>query len=143
MSPQETNAKPEIPSFIRPIKILVCGGRRYTNKAFMWDWLDLFSNSNEISHVINGFQRGADMLAHDWAVERGIQPVDCPANWKVHGTAAGPLRNRAMAALQPDLCIAFPGGNGTKSMTSIARANNIKVLEIAELFKEPVHAAGS
>lgn len=134
MSPQEENQ--QIPSFVRPIKLLVCGGRLYVNKDFMWDWLDKFSVSNEISHLINGHQRGADMLAHDWAVERGIQVVNVPVNWRAHGTAAGPIRNRAMAALAPDLVLAFPGGNGTKSMVSIARANKIKVLEIAELFKE-------
>lgn len=135
MSPQEKNSRPTVPSFVRPIKILVCGGRKYTNKTFMWEWLDLISRSNDISHVINGFQRGADMLAHDWAMARGIQPVDVPAMWDAHGIAAGPMRNRAMAALNPDLCIAFPGGNGTKSMTSIAAANKIPVIEIAELFK--------
>lgn len=135
MSPQEENAKPQIPVFVHPIKILVCGGRRYNEKNFMWDWLDLLANSNTISHVINGQQRGADMLAHEWALDRGIQPVAVPANWRAHGTAAGPIRNRAMAALEPNICIAFPGGNGTASMVAIARAARIQVLEIAPLFK--------
>lgn len=136
MSPQEKNAKMRVPQYANAIKILVCGGRRYANKNFMWDWLDLLSNSNEITCVINGAQRGADKLAHDWAEARGIQPVDVPALWAAHGTAAGPIRNRVMASLRPDLCIAFPGGNGTKSMTSIAHATDIPVIEIAELFKE-------
>lgn len=135
MSPQQTNSQPQIPAFVRPIKILVCGGRKYTNKTFMWDWLDRISRATEISHVINGYQRGADMLAHDWAMARGIQPVDVPAMWDAHGIAAGPMRNRAMAALNPEMCIAFPGGNGTRSMVAIARASGIKILEISELFK--------
>lgn len=136
MSPQETNEKPQIPSFARPIKILVCGGRKFHDKMFVWDWLDMLSNANNISHVITGGASGADRLADEWAEERVIQPVVCRALWRQSGTAAGPIRNRAMASLGPDLCIAFPGGSGTKSMMAIARAANIRVIEISPLFRE-------
>jgi hypothetical protein len=135
MSPQETNMR-TVPHFNHPIKILVCGGRKYGNKAFMWQWLDLLSHSNTISHVITGGAPGADTLADAWAEDRCIQPVVCRALWKQQGTAAGPIRNRAMAELKPNLVLAFPGGNGTASMCAIARANKIQVLEVGELFIE-------
>lgn len=138
MSPQQENKK--IPTFVRAIKLLICGGRKYNDKEFMFKWLDEFAAVNTVSHVIHGDCGGADRLANEWAEERCIQPVKLPALWKQLGNAAGPIRNRAMALLTPDLVIAFPGGNGTRSMTSIARANGIKVLEISPLFPhvEPV-----
>jgi hypothetical protein len=134
MSPQQINAG--MPRFTRPIKVLVCGGRKYLNREFMFHWLDSFYDTNEISHVITGGAAGADALANVWAEQRGIQQVIMPANWRAHGRSAGPMRNRAMADMKPDIVIAFPGGNGTASMCTIARENKIQVLEIAELFPE-------
>jgi hypothetical protein len=134
MSPQEENAGPRVPVFQRPIKILGCGGRKYGNKAFVWEWMDHFARSNTISHVITGGAPGADTLIDAWAEDRCIQPVVCRALWKQQGTAAGPIRNRAMSELKPDIVLAFPGGNGTASMLAIARANSIPTIEISELF---------
>lgn len=138
MSPQEENQKKklELPVLAGRLKILVCGGRRYMDKVFMHEWLDCFDAVNTITHVIHGGAGGADRLAGMWAEEQGIQQVIVPANWRMHGTAGGPMRNRAMAELQPNLVIAFPGGKGTASMVAIARELKIQVIEIAPLFTE-------
>jgi hypothetical protein len=135
MSPQEENAKVKVdlPVLAGRIKLLVCGGRDYTDKSFLWSWLDCFEKTNVITHVITGGATGADALASAWASERGIQQVIVPANWRVHGNSAGPKRNRAMAELKPSLVVAFPGGKGTASMLAIARELNLNVLEIAPL----------
>ena len=51
-----------------------------------------------------------------------------PANWKKHGRAAGPIRNKQMLEeAKPDLVIAFPGGAGTANMVKQAREAGVKV----------------
>jgi hypothetical protein len=81
--------------------------------------------------IIHGAASGADTLAKKWA--RGNR---CPdeayyADWKAHGRAAGPIRNRLMIEEgKPDLVIAFPGGRGTENMKKQARAAGIEVIEV-------------
>lgn len=82
--------------------------------------------------VIHGDAPGADSLAGWWAEVRGAQNVRCPANWRLHGRKAGPMRNTAMLALNPDLVVAFPGGTGTADMVSKATARGIKLKRVAE-----------
>lgn len=48
--------------------------------------------------VITGKCRGADSCGEAWARRFGLPVVDMPADWERHGRAAGPIRNRAMAA---------------------------------------------
>lgn len=118
------------------MKILVCGGRRFTDRAFIFDCLEQFGLQNDVSHVIHGGCSGVDKRAGEWADETGRQQVIVPANWRAYGVTAGPVRNKAMIDLKPDLVIAFPGGKGTSNMKSIARAANVQVIEITPPFKE-------
>ena len=115
------------------MKILVCGGRDYIDKARLFSELDkLKEQYPRISHLIHGAARGADSLADAWALARGIQPVSCKANWAFfdHGRA-GVFRNAAMLGLYPDLVVAFPGGRGTANMVLQARTRKVPVIQIA------------
>lgn len=66
----------------------------------------------------HGAATGVDSYIHELALAAGCDvkawPVT-PADWRKHGKRAGPMRNRAMLAAGPDLCIAFPrpGSKGT------------------------------
>ena len=117
------------------MKICVCGGREYADHEYAYEFLDsvLFemrAKGERITHVIHGDARGADKLAHGWAVNRGIQPVRVPALWEIFGPKAGALRNRAMLDLKPDLLVAFPGGAGTSHMVKIARESGaLRIIE--------------
>lgn len=113
------------------MKILVCGGRDFTEIEFLYKFLDEFQAKEQpesISHLIHGGARGADLLAGAWAKDRGIQEVICPANWQAKGKSAGYARNCAMAMLNPDVVIAFHGGKGTAMMIDIATEWNIDVV---------------
>lgn len=114
------------------MKILVCGGREYNNRDHIYAELDGLTTVGDITHLIHGNSTGADLIAHEWARSRGVQPVACAANWtwfRALGRpkAAGPARNKAMLALGPDLVVAFPGGRGTESMIGLAREAGIPV----------------
>lgn len=115
------------------MKLLVCGGREYSDRDYLFSFLDdivhaHFARDIRITHLIHGNARGADALAHGWAVTRGLQPVMVPALWDLHGASAGAIRNSNMLALAPDLVVAFPGARGTAHMVRIAKNANVKVI---------------
>jgi hypothetical protein len=109
------------------MRILICGGRAYDDVNKVLSTLDNLPDAEDITHCIHGGAKGADALAGHWARTSGVQEVICPADWSWHGTHAGPIRNRAMLALQPDLVVAFPGGKGTAHMVRIAKAAGVPV----------------
>lgn len=122
------------------MKILVCGGREYADKDFLYNYLDGFRQTWEwgevkLTHLIHGDARGADHLAHGWAVLHGVQPVRVPALWDLFGPKAGAIRNARMLALldlERDFVIAFAGGAGTAHMMSIARKAKARVIDTTE-----------
>jgi hypothetical protein len=91
--------------------------------------LDAQHKAHPIQLLVHGCATGADTLAAIWAMERGIQPVGCPALWDFYGKKAGPIRNGAMTLLKPQLCVAFPGGNGTANMIVQAEQAGIRVID--------------
>lgn len=119
------------------MKLLVCGGRKYADKEWLFRFLSRTihqeENAGRLSRaplVIHGDAwTGADRLADEWAVQHWIQPVRCPALWNELGRRAGILRNITMLELKPDLVVAFPGGRGTAHMVRIAKAAGIRVIE--------------
>jgi len=66
-------------------------------------------------------------MAGEWASNNGIEVVVCPANWKQYGRREGPIRNREMLELAPDLLVAFPGGRGTADMVTAAEQKGIPI----------------
>lgn len=110
------------------MKVLVTGGRDYIDRAEMFSVLNALHQDEDITHVIHGGAMGADSLAGNWARLHGVQEVRCLANWQAHGRAAGPIRNRRMLDLGPDLVLAFPGGSGTASMIRIAKEQGVEVV---------------
>lgn len=130
------------------MRVLVCGGRDYADKAKVFEVLDYINqNRAKISLVIHGAATGADDLGREWANERGVEDDPYPALWtwleapnavikrRADGTAynanAGPDRNAKMLAVgKPDAVVAFPGGRGTNGMIEKARMAGVRVWEI-------------
>lgn len=113
------------------MRVLVCGGRDFTDRALLFDALDKFNAAAPIDCIIHGDARGADQLAGDWASERNICCDIYPANWDRDGKAAGPIRNRLMLTDgRPDQVIAFPGGRGTADMVKQAKAAGVSTVQL-------------
>jgi predicted Rossmann-fold nucleotide-binding protein len=115
----------------RPSRILVCGGRGFSQRELMWEYLNdqtpLFAKD---FCIIQGGAPGADTLAKDWAIHNGIPCITVNANWDVYRKAAGPMRNAWMLKFcDPELVIAFPGGVGTEDMKFKAAMAGVPVLE--------------
>jgi hypothetical protein len=97
-------------------RVLVCGGREYTNTKVVWDTLDRIFKRNGEFMLIEGGASGADRLARAWALKEMHPVATVEAQWTKIGNGAGILRNTWMLMLQPQMCIAFPGGSGTANM---------------------------
>jgi hypothetical protein len=120
----------EEPGRWKAMKILVCGGRAYAGKQRLFLVLDRLHAERPITLVIQGGATGADALAGQWATRRGIPQKIYRAEWKLHGKAAGMIRNRQMLEEgHPDLVVAFPGGSGTANMVGLARKAGVEVIE--------------
>lgn len=128
------------------MKLLVCGGRDYKNRKQAYRVLDKIHQRYPITLLIHGAQKtwcnplekkqlkvdfyGADSIAGEWAKKRGVKQKPVPAEWNKYGKAAGFKRNSEMASMNPDKCLAFPGGDGTKMMISILEKKGIKVWKV-------------
>jgi len=118
------------------MRILVCGGRQYRDKARVWAVLDEICNPGgdplpPAVTIIHGGAWGADHWADSWAVHNWTNIEEYPADWGKHGRAAGPIRNQRMLEEgKPDLVVAFPGGRGTADMVRRAEAAGVPVRRI-------------
>jgi hypothetical protein len=113
-----------------PRRIIVCGSRNWRDRRLILDVLDEYMpepfDADEPT-IVHGGCRGADKLAADVALQLGFWVEEHPPQWRTKGKAAGPLRNRQMASLGADLCIAFGDGKGTRDMIAAAEAAGIPV----------------
>lgn len=84
--------------------------------------------------LVHGAARGADQLAAAVGKSMGFVLEAHPAQWNVHGKAAGPIRNKEMVDLGADLMLAFPRGSsrGTRGCMKLAAEAGIKVINVTE-----------
>jgi hypothetical protein len=120
------------------MKLLVTGGRTFVDRTLVYHVLDKLHAKHVFSHLIHGNAFGADAIADGWCNTSGVQPVACRALWDYYRgldqvRLAGIMRNIAMAALEPDLVVVFPGGRGTAHMASMAEGRGIKVVIALEI----------
>jgi SLOG family YspA-like protein len=109
------------------VRVLVCGGRRYNDRSYVFAILDEL----EPVEVIHGAAAGADALAEAWAKSRQIPYRGFPAEWDKSGKSAGHKRNyRMLTDTWPDLVVAFPGGAGTADMIRTAQSLGVPVLQV-------------
>ena len=105
-------------------RVLVCGGRNWTDQAVIKRELSYVFHERSTPNynglrVIHGGAKGADNLA---GIVAGIWswPVEVySADWATHGKGAGPIRNQQMLDQgKPQMVLAFPdpGSRGTWDM---------------------------
>lgn len=115
------------------MRILVCGGREYSDFATLTKTLDAARAKHGDIIVIHGGARGADSLAGKWADLRGVPCIGMNAAWTFYKNRAGPIRNQWMLDhAGPQAVIAFPGGTGTADMVTRAKAADLPVWEPAK-----------
>lgn len=112
-------------------KVVVTGGRYYSDRGAVYWFLDLIDQEYGVSVLIHGDAKGADTLCKEWAEKRGKQAIAYPADWKRHGRyKAGFIRNQTMIDEgKPDLLVAFPGRNGTADMKARSGEAGLTIME--------------
>jgi hypothetical protein len=89
------------------MRVIIAGSRYLTSKARAPLEKAILDSGWEITEVVSGKAKGGDRLGEEWAADHDIPVSDFPADWTNHGKAAGPIRNRKMAAYA-DALIAIP-----------------------------------
>lgn len=112
---------------IGPKRVLVCGSREWDNGAAIRTALEAEVEDSYGVVVIHGDARGADRTADVVARALGLDVEKYPADWRGHGRAAGPIRNKLMLDQNIDVVLAFKdefnwalNRGGTEHMVKIA-----------------------
>ena len=131
------------------MRVLVCGGRDWSDRNYLFGVLDGIHASQGVTVVIEGAAPGADDLAAKWANGHRIKVLPFPADWDAHRPTdpskknpAGAIRNRRMLTSgRPELVVAFWDGRspGTADMIAAAREAQVEVW----IFRGPQTAARS
>lgn len=119
------------------LRILVTGSRVWTDRAAVAAALRWAITTHqpqptrEQVTVVHGAARGADTLAAQVAAGWGVRVEAYPADWGLHGKAAGILRNAEMVAAGADILLAFPLGEsrGSRHCAGLAEAAGIRVVD--------------
>ena len=113
------------------MRVLVCGGRDYKNKARVEQVLNYLPKKDLV--IIQGNAPGADYLAKEWAKENNVECLSFPADWQQYGKRAGYIRNKQMLDEgKPDLVIAFPGGTGTNMMVTLSESAGVMTKRVTD-----------
>ena len=120
------------------LRIIIAGTRTYNDYSALCDAVDgiisefLMSCPGCKVTIISGHASGADVMGERYAHENGYDLKVFPAEWKLYGKMAGPVRNRQMLNYAKEgfpLVIAFWDGRsrGTKNMIEISKDSNVAV----------------
>lgn len=108
--------------------VVVCGDRNWKDSTKIKQRLEQLPSG---STIIEGGARGADVMAGFIAKQLGFAALEITADWSQYGKTAGPMRNREMLDLKPDLVIAFHSNlaksRGTADTVREARRRGIPV----------------
>jgi predicted Rossmann fold nucleotide-binding protein DprA/Smf involved in DNA uptake len=117
-----------------PHKVIIAGSRHIENDAYSRELINdlILSYKNKfnatITHVITGKCAGVDTIGEEVAQSLDLEVIEYPADWSAHGYAAGPIRNRQMAANADGLILVWDGkSRGSYSMLSEARKAGLNI----------------
>ncbi len=115
-------------------KVLICGDRNWTDHDLIHSWLDKLVDCG-YNTVIEGEQRGADIIAREEAEGMNLTVLPFPADWKRYHLGAGPIRNREMLDEKPDLVVGFHDrigvSKGTRNCVTEAHRRGIQVYVVS------------
>lgn len=139
------------------IRLLVCGGRDFTDAGLVERALSAVHRKKTIALLIEGGQIsedrktkdrwGADWLCRQWAECMGIEVLTIVAKWDdveapgalvkfnksgmPYNALAGPWRNeRLISEGRPDAAVSFPGGRGTADMVARIEAAMVPLWKV-------------
>ena len=110
------------------MRYIICGDRNWKEELVISLYIHHLPRD---SYIITGGCRGADNMANSARLRNGMKGEVCKADWTKYGNSAGPIRNKHMLSLNPDLVVAFhddiENSKGTKDMVRQARLAGVHV----------------
>ena len=98
------------------MKLAVIGSRSFDNFELLNN--EILSLGNEITEIISGGAKGADLLAEKWAKQNNVISTIIKPIWSIYGRGAGIIRNEDIIQ-KCDYCIAFWDGKSKGTLSSI------------------------
>lgn len=97
------------------MKTIIAGSRNVVDETIVRD--AVLSSGFTITEVVSGGALGVDTIGERLAIEKHLPVERFIPDWDEHGRAAGPIRNRKMAAYADQLVAVWDGeSKGTKNM---------------------------
>lgn len=121
------------------MKTIIAGSRQIRDRNVLEEALRSCHFTPLITEVVSGCAPGVDQLGEKWAIEKGIRISRFPADWGLHGKAAGPIRNRQMAQYANAL-IAIPNPYGPSPGTQdmIRQAGKVGLAVYVHIVGNPL-----
>lgn len=107
------------------MKVIIAGSRHMPFSMYPLIQQAVDKSGFNITEVVCGMARGADMFGAKWAYENKIPVKKFPANWDEHGKAAGYIRNAEMAQYA-DAAIIFIWGGSSGSVDMDRKMRSLK-----------------
>lgn len=102
------------------MKTIIAGSRNFTDEYELVVSMPLVPW--DITEVVSGGARGADILGETWADTHNIPVKRFIPEWDTYGKAAGHMRNRDMAEYAEALVAFWDGWSaGTRNMIDTAK----------------------
>jgi len=120
------------PKWLKPKRVIIAGTRTFEDYALLKDKVETYTFWFEDIEVVSGAQKlrverdgewvylGADYLGEQWAMRNWYTIHRFWPDWKKHGKAAGPIRNREMVQFANCAVIFWDGKSpGTKNLIDL------------------------
>jgi hypothetical protein len=99
------------------MKLIIAGGRDIDDAGLVQLAIEDSGWGASVTEVVSGGAPGIDSAGEAIAALHGIRVQRFPAEWHLHGRAAGPIRNEKMAIYGDRLVAIWDGSSrGTKNM---------------------------
>ncbi len=112
------------------MKVIIAGSRR----GFISnDEISSILKDNNLTptEIFSGGARGIDACGEIWASDNNIKLSIFPAQWDIHGKAAGPIRNKQMAdGADVLVAILYPDSRGTLNMINTMKKLKKKTIVV-------------
>lgn len=112
------------------MRLIIAGSRDLRPSfGFIKSCIEMFS-PGMITEIVSGGADGVDAEGEHFASHMDLTVKRFPADWKKHGKAAGPIRNREMAKYADALLVIHNGSNGSVNMKLEMMKQDKKVFEV-------------
>ena len=96
------------------MKVIIAGSRDITEQQVVIDFV--WELPIEATEIVSGCAKGVDTIGEFIAEAIGVPVKKFPADWKTHGKAAGPIRNKQMAEYADAAIVIHNGSRGSLNM---------------------------